>query len=429
MDVLSSIAQWIADNIFSQPAFLIGLIALVGLIAQRSSFSNTVLGTLKAAVGFLILSQGADIVVGALLGLVPMLEGAFGFQAAALGGARLDEFIATYGGYASLIMTFGFLINVLIARLTPLKYIYLTGHLMWWISLVILAAMVEITPDATATGYVLIGSIIAGVYWTLQPAYIQPLMRKLTGHNEIAYGHTSSSNAWLAAKLGRFVGSPEQSTEEVKLPNWMGFFRDITAGTAMVIGLMLVIATLIGGVRGVEGQGLEGIVPAIILGLKFAMGITVLLFGVRMLIAEIVPAFRGIAMKIVPDAKPALDCPIVFDYAPTAVIIGFLSATVTFFILMVIFGVTGLAVIVPPFIMLFFPGGAGGVFGNMVGGVRGAILGGAILGLLLAVGQALVTPMLGNSAPELAQLADPDWYFIFLIFRAVLAPIMPLFGG
>jgi PTS system ascorbate-specific IIC component len=429
MEVISSITQWIADNLFGQPAFLIGLIALIGLVAQRSSFSNTVLGTLKTAVGFLILSQGADIVVGALLGLVPMLEGAFGFKAAALGGARLDEFIATYGGYASLIMAFGFLINVLIARFTPLKYIYLTGHLMWWISLVILAAMVEVTPDATATGYVLVGSIIAGVYWTIQPAYIQPLMRKLTGHNELAYGHTSSTNVWLAAKLGRFVGSPEQSTEEVKLPSWMAFFRDITAGTAMIIGLMLVIATLIGGARGVEGQGVDGIVPAIMLGLRFAMGITVLLFGVRMLIAEIVPAFRGIAMKIVPDAKPALDCPIVFDYAPTAVIIGFLSATVTFFILMVIFGVTGIAVIVPPFIMLFFPGGAGGIFGNMVGGIRGAILGGAILGLFLAVGQAFVTPMLSNSAPELAQLADPDWYIIFVVFRAVLAPIMPLFGG
>ncbi|NIS78683.1 MAG: PTS ascorbate transporter subunit IIC [Anaerolineales bacterium] len=429
MEVIGSIAQWIADNLFSQPAFLIGLIALIGLVAQRSSFSDTVLGTLKTAVGFLILSQGANIVVGALLGLVPMLEGAFGFQAAALGGAKLDEFIANFGGYAALIMTFGFLINVLLARITPLKYIYLTGHLMWWISLVVLAAMVEITPNASVLGYVLIGSIICGVYWTLQPAYVQPLMRKLTGHDELAYGHTSSSNVWLAAKLGGFVGKPEQSTEEVELPPWLSFFRDITAGTALVIVVMLLIATIIGGIRGVEGQGLEGIVPAIMLGLEFAMGITVLLFGVRMLIAEIVPAFRGIALRIVPDSKPALDCPIVFDYAPTAVIIGFLSATITFFILMVIFGVTGLAVIVPPFIMLFFPGGAGGVFGNMVGGVRGAILGGAILGLLLAVGQAIFTPLMGGTAPELAQLADPDWYFLFIIARTILAPIMPLFGG
>ena len=429
MQVISSIAQWIADNLFSQPALLIGLIAMIGLIAQKASFSKTVTGTLKTAVGFLILTEGSNLIVAALLGLVPMLEGAFGFQAAGLGGARLDEFIANYGGYAALIMTFGFLINVLLARFTPMKYIYLTGHLMWWISLVVLSAMVEITPGATRLGYVLVGSIICGVYWTIQPAYIQPLMRKLTGHDQLAYGHTSSSNAWLAGKLGKFVGNPEQSSEDVKLPDSLTFFRDITAGTALVIAAMLVIATIVGGFRGAEGQGLAGIVPAIMLGLQFSMGITVLLFGVRMLIAEIVPAFRGIAMKIVPNSKPALDCPIVFDYAPTAVIIGFLSATATFFIIMVIFGLTGLAVIVPPFLMLFFPGGAGGVFGNLSGGAKGAILGGAILGLILAIGQAIFTPLMGNTAPELAQLADPDWYIVFIIARVILAPIMPLFGG
>ncbi len=429
MQVLTSIAQWIADNLFSQPAFLVGLIALIGLLAQRASFSKTISGTLKTAVGFLILTEGSNMIVAALLNLVPMLEGAFGFKAAGLGGARLDEFIASYGGYAALIMTFGFLVNVLLARFTRMKYIYLTGHLMWWISLVVLSAMVEITPGASRLGYVLVGSIICGVYWTIQPAYIQPLMRKLTGHDKLAYGHTSSSNAWLAGNLGKFVGSPEQSTEDVELPDSLTFFRDITAGTALVIAAMLVLATLIAGFRGAEGQGLNGIVPAIMLGLRFSMGITVLLFGVRMLIAEIVPAFRGIAMKIVPDSRPALDCPIVFDYAPTAVIIGFLSATVMFFIVMIIFGVTGLAVIVPPFLMLFFPGGAGGVFGNRTGGVKGAILGGAILGLILAVGQAIFTPMMAHTAPELAQLADPDWYIVFLIGRIILIPIMPLFGG
>lgn len=429
MQVLSTITQWIADNLFSQPAFLIGLIAMIGLIAQRAKFSKVILGTMKTSVGFLILSKGSDIIVGALLGLVPVLEGAFGFKAAGLGGARLDEFIMSYGGYASLIMTFGFLINVLLARYTKLKYIYLTGHLMWWMSLVILATMAEINPEASGLGYVLVGSIVLGIYWTIQPTYMQPLMRKLTGQDGIAYGHTSSSNAWLAGKLGGLVGKPEDSTEDLQLPDWLTFFRDITAGTAIVIAAMLVVTTLIAGARGVERQGLTGVIPAIMLGLEFSVGITVLLFGVRMLIAEIVPAFRGIAMKIVPDAKPALDCPIVFEYAPTAVIIGFLSATVTFFILMIIFGVTGLAVIVPPFLMLFFPGGAGGVFGNNAGGVKGAILGGAILGLMLAVGQAVVQPMLSNTAPELAQLADPDWYIVFLIFRAVLGPVMPLFGG
>ena len=59
MQVISSIAQWIADNLFSQPALLIGLIAMIGLIAQKASFSKTVTGTLKTAVGFLILTESS----------------------------------------------------------------------------------------------------------------------------------------------------------------------------------------------------------------------------------------------------------------------------------------------------------------------------------------------------------------------------------
>ncbi len=427
MGFIGSIAMFIANNIVNQPALLIGLIAAIGLIAQRKPFSDIVTGTLKTAVGFLALQQGSNIVVGALLDFQPVLKAAFGVEAAALGGAGLDQIFADYGGPISLIMAFGFLVNLLIARFTPLKYVYLTGHLMFWMATVIVSVMVEGNANAPTWAYVLIGSVICGIYWTIQPAIIQPLMRKVTGHDQLAYGHTSASNVWLAAKLGPLVGSEEQSTEKVELPSWLGFFRDVTAATAFVISVVVIIAALFAGPANVPSGDLNYIVYAVIQGLTFALGIAILLFGVRMVIAEIVPAFRGFAMRIVPDAKPALDCPIVFDYAPTAVLIGFLSASVAFGVIMVILGATKLAIVVPPLIMLFFPGGAGGVFGNSTGGVRGAVVGGLILGTILALGQWLVTPLLSNTAPVLTQLADPDWYIIILIFRPLLAPIMRLF--
>ncbi len=431
MDILIAITKFIADNIFSQPAFLVGLIAMIGLILQRKAFSDVVTGTLKTAVGFLIMAKGADIVVDALLKFTPILQAAFKMEKSlfdAFGGAGLGTLMSNYGSAAALIMTFGFLFHVVLARITKMKYIYLTGHLMFWISLVLVAVMLEVAPKVSITAMVVTGSIIAGVYWTIQPAFTQPLMRKVTGSDELALGHTSATGAWLSGMLGKYVGKPENSTEKITLPKSMTFFRDVTVATAVVIGIVVVIAALVAGPAKVASGNLNYVVYALMQGFVFAVGITVLLVGVRMVLGEIVPAFRGIALKIVPGARPALDCPIVFDYAPTAVLVGFLSAFVVFMICMVVFGAIGWAVIVPPMIMLFFPGGTCGVFGNAVGGVRGAILGGVILGLFLAFGQAITAPMLSYTAPELAQLADPDWYLIIWIFKPLLSLILPLFG-
>ncbi|MEE8567402.1 MAG: PTS ascorbate transporter subunit IIC [Anaerolineales bacterium] len=433
MDVLVSIASFLADNIFSQPALLVGLIAMVGLIVQRKGFSDVLVGTLKTAVGFLIMAKGADIVVEALLALTPILQGAFGMEVSLLevfGGAGLGTLMANYGSAAALIMTFGFLFHVLLARFTKFKYIYLTGHLMFWISLVLVAVQLEINPNTSTTTMVVAGSIIAGVYWTIQPAFTQGLMRVVTGGDELALGHTSASGVWLAGKLGKFVGSPENSTEDLELPSWLGFFRDVTVATAVVIALVVVIAALFAGPAIVQplAGGLNYIIFSAMQGLTFAVGIAVLLLGVRMVLGEIVPAFRGIAMKIVPGAKPALDCPITFDYAPTAVLFGFLACFVVFMICMVVFGAIGWTVIVPPMIMLFFVGGTAGVFGNATGGVRGAILGGVIIGLFLAFGQAITMPMLSNTAPELAQLADPDWYIIIWIFKPIFSLLSGILG-
>ncbi|PVF10546.1 PTS ascorbate transporter subunit IIC, partial [Yersinia pestis] len=86
--------------------------------------------------------------------------------------------------------------------------------------------------------------------------------------------------------------------------------------------------------------------------------------GVRMVIAEIVPAFKGISDKLVPNAKPALDCPVVFPYAPNAVLVGFLSSFAAGLIGMFALYLLNMTVIIPGVVPHFFVGAAAGVFGN-----------------------------------------------------------------
>lgn len=328
-------------------------------------------------------------------------------------------------------MTFGFLLHLILTRLLNVRFVYLTGHLMWWVSLTVTATLLAIMPNLPTFWLILSGTVVMALYWTFQPLYIHGYMKRVTGSDEFGYGHTSSSAAFLGALLGQFVGKPEESSEKLSPPKWLGFMKDINVSTGVVIGLIILIAAIFADPRVLAEQAkdLNPYVWAILQGLRFAAGIAVLLYGVRMFLAEIVPAFRGISLTVIPGARPALDVPVVFPYAPTAVILGFVSGTIVFLVLMVIFGALGWATIVPPMIMLFFPGGGAGVFGNSTGGWKGALLGGAINGLFLAVGQAITWPMLSTTAPELATLADPDWYLIIWILYAIFTPLRGLFGG
>ena len=61
----------------------------------------------------------------------------------------------------------------------------------------------------------------------------------------------------------------------------------------------------------------------------FRVGVTIMLLGVRMLIAEIVPAFKGNCRKGGSGSYPGAGCPVIFNCAPNALIIGFIVAMIT----------------------------------------------------------------------------------------------------
>ncbi|MFD2829947.1 PTS ascorbate transporter subunit IIC [Corticicoccus populi] len=428
METTTNIVMWIAANIFGQPAILIGTIVLIGLLVQKKTVSQVITGTFKAIIGFLIITLGAGIIADALTVFEPLWAEVFNLSGESFSDYMgQGEFTNQYGSIVALVMSLGFLINVLIARFTPFKYIYLTGHMMFWTTTIFAGIVVQSSPDVGFWQLVIFLSVIMGVYWALQPAIVQPFMRKVTGNDQIALGHTSASVSLIAALLGKWFGNKENDSEKIKVPEGLEFLRDSNVITALTMGLLFVTGAIIVSLRDTPGaaelvasSGEQNfIIYAIIQSFTFTAGIAVVLVGVRMFIGEMVPAFKGIATKIVPGAKPALDSPIVFPYAPNAVILGFLGAFVGGLIWLFVLGNTVAYVFVPTMIVLFFHGATAGVFGNATGGARGAVIGGFMTATIVAWGQyVMVRMLLSDTIPDTAMwAADSDMFILGPIIK------------
>lgn len=434
--------EWIANNLFGVPAFLIGLIVAFGLIFQKESLSKIVTGTLKSIMGFLIIDIGSGAIVGGLNVFQPLWAEVFGLEASSLpsGFMGFETFSSRFGGSIAIIMFLGFLVNVLLARFTKFKYIYLTGHMMFWTTAIFLGVIVDVVPDPNMLIIIPALAVVMGLYWTLQPALTQKYVVKATGVEEVALGHTVGIGTWLSGVLGNLVKGKElKSAEDIEIPDSFSFLRDSNVITAITMVLLFVIGGALLMTRNTEvakeilaTSGTQNfLIYSVIQAIRFAAGIAVVLFGVRLFIGELIPAFKGISTKVVPGAIPAIDAPYLYNFAPNSVIFGFFGAFVGAIIWMIVLGNTVAYIFVPTMIVLFFHGAAAGVIGNTTGGWKGAILGGFIIATIVAVGQWItVMHLLPTTIPDTASWAgDTDMFIIGPVIRFVVQLLSGVLGA
>ena len=233
-------------------------------------------------------------------------------------------------------------------------------------------------------------------------------------------GHFGSLGYYLAAWIGAKVGKDSRSTEELQISDKWSFLRNTTISTGIVMVIFYIIgvvACLIRNPQAVEelANGKNPLIFAIISGLTFAVGVSVVYAGVRMILADLIPAFQGIATKLIPNAVPAVDCAVFFPYAPTAVIIGFAFSFLGGLVGMFVLGALGGVLIIPGMVPHFFCGATAGIFGNATGGRKGAILGSFVNGLFLAFLPATLLPVLGKLGFANTTFGDFDFGLIGIL--------------
>ncbi|WP_434642393.1 PTS sugar transporter subunit IIC [Thermoanaerobacterium thermosaccharolyticum] len=421
------VVNFIIKNILTQASITIALISLIGLILQRKKVGEVISGTFKTLLGFLVLSAGSGIIVQSLIYFGKIFTKGFGLQGIvpsieAINGQAMNNL--HLGNEIALTFLAIFIVNIIIARFTKWKYIFLTGQAILW-----MATMTTVFgkfAGLTGAPLVIVGGIVGGIFAVAMPAIAQPIVRKITGSDDIALGHFCTIGYMFAAGVSKLVGDKTKSTEDIQLPKGFEFLQDTYLSVGLVMIPLYIVTALFAGAK--FGSQLSGnvnyVVYAFLQGVQFIVGVYVLLAGVRLLLAEIVPAFRGIALKVVPDAKPALDCPVLFPYAPNAVTIGFVGTTIGSVIAMFVLPMFGLAMILPGMLTNFFAGGTAGVFANAAGGRRGAIISTIAHGFFITLLPALLVISFNKMGFINATATDVDTVTAALLYAWIITPIL-----
>lgn len=426
MNVLIEVLNFISKEILNVPAYLIGLVAAIGLIALKRKAGQVIAGALKAAMGYLILGAGATVVTAALDPFGQLVLKSTG----AHGVVPTNEVITAqasgeFGASSAYIIVLSFIVMLLLARFTPLKYVFLTGHHMVFMSTMLAVVLSVGFGSKNQWLIVLIGAVLMGVIMVVMPAFAQPFMNRVTGSDKLSIGHFNTLGYIASGAVGAVVGKKSKSTEDINFPKGLSFLRDSMVSTTLLMIILYLVFSVWAAIvlpaktafaifASKPNNYGSFFMAAFAQALQFGIGVSIILYGVRIILGELVPAFQGIANKVVPGARPALDIPIVFPYGANASLIGFLSSFVGGLVALGVIAiwlgpVWGVALILPGMVPHFFDGGGAGVFGNATGGRRGAVVGGFINGLLITFLPAALMTVMGSFGLANSTFGDADF--------------------
>ena len=388
-------------SFFRNPALFMGLVVAIGLILQRKPIDAILKGIFKGIIGMVILLKGVDIVVSSITPLANAFSGLFNTQSNSTLG-DFNVFLGQYGSYVGLILLCGFVINIIIARYTRFKTIYLTGNILFWYPMLFLAVGIE--NNISGLKLFIFTLIMYILVITIFPYILRKHVKYVTGNDSFTIGHTASIYCLLGSYIGKLVGQKDKNIEDLNLPKSLSFFRDTNITAAIVMFIVYIIVGLfIGKESRLAIYGSEPLITySLIQGITFAAGMIILLTGVRMILGEIIPSFKGIADKLAKGSIPALDIPMIFPYGPNALLIGFIIALITSIGTLFLLGASGVLTfaLIPLVVACYFDVAPGAIFANARGGWPAAIitsvLGGIILMVLAAISLNLVSGTVGN---------------------------------
>ena len=235
-----SILNFIINEIFGQGAIFLALIACIGLIIQKKSASEVIRGTAMTAMGFFILSTGTGLITG---NSIDGIATAFNTIMPTAVQTTTVDIGAQFGTEIGIVMLLAFAINLLVARFTKWKSVFLTGHMLYWFPFVFIAAGVD--AGLTGTKLIVLATVFTATYMVVSPNLMRPFVKQVTGDDSFTIGHPTTVLSVISGLLGKALGDKSKSTEDLNIPSSLGFLREVSITGSIVIALTYIVMAFI----------------------------------------------------------------------------------------------------------------------------------------------------------------------------------------
>lgn len=449
---IMAVWSFFANNILTQPAYMIGFIVLIGYLLEKKPWYDSLAGFLKATIGYMILMVGSSGLVNGFRPILTGLKDRFHLTATVIDpyfgqNAVTDGVMKTFGrsfGDVMILLLIAFVFNILLVRFskyTKLRAVFTTGNVQvqqaatgFWILLFAI-------PSLNRIEVLLVMGVLLGLYWAVGSNMTIKPVQELTDGGGFAVAHQQMFGialvAWLSDKMKKSnIQKGKRSAtklEDVSLPGFLRIFNENMVATAILMFLFFGIIMLVLGENYfhqvfIETKGVSGLAKGasfffyiLTTSLGFAVNLAILQLGVRKFVGELTESFTGISDTILPNSVPGIDVAATFAFGEqNAVTIGFLFGALGQFLaigaLMLFHSPT---IIIAGFIPLFFDNAVFGVIANNRAGAKAAMILPFFSGIIQVVGAALISTWIGMSKFG-GYLVMFDWDTVWPGFTVIL---------